>query len=72
MLERERGKGAKIRRKACQLYNRTNSDYFPMQQKLAYFYNRELTLYNSVGTICTSNFYIQQFYILPAQLCLSI
>ena len=34
---------------------RTNSDYFPIQHKLAGFYNRDLTLYIPVVTICTTS-----------------
>ena len=40
---------------------RTNSDYFPIQHKLTGFYNRDLTLYSPVVTICTTRFNIQQF-----------
>jgi len=33
---------------------RTNSDYFPIQHYLTGFYNRDLTLYSPVITICTA------------------
>ena len=34
---------------------RTNSDYFPIQHKLAGFYKQNLTLYGPVVTICTTS-----------------
>ena len=34
---------------------RTNSDYFPIQHKLAGFYEQNLTLYGPVVTICTTS-----------------
>ena len=34
---------------------RTNSDYFPIQHSLAGLYNRDLTLYSPVVTICTAS-----------------
>ena len=34
---------------------RTNSDYFPIQHYLTGFYNRDLTLYSPVVTICTAS-----------------
>ena len=34
---------------------RTNSDYFPIQHWLTGFYNRYLTLYSPVVTICTTS-----------------
>jgi len=34
---------------------RTNSDYFPIQHKLAGSYNGRLTLYSLVVTICTAS-----------------
>jgi len=34
---------------------RTNSHYFPIQHELIGFYNRDLTLYNPVVTICTAS-----------------
>jgi len=34
---------------------KTNSEYFPMQQYLTGFYNRDLTLYSPVVTICTTS-----------------
>jgi len=34
---------------------RTNSDYFPIQHQLTGFYNRDLTLYSPVVTICTAS-----------------
>jgi len=33
---------------------RTNSNYFPVQHKLTGIYNRDLTLYSPVVTICTA------------------
>jgi len=61
---------------------RTNSDYFPIQYLLTGFWNRDLTLYSPLVTICTAQwslyvphtghymyhqFNIQQFYVLPTQ-----
>jgi len=34
---------------------RTNSDYFPIQHQLTGLYNRDLTLYSPVVTICTAS-----------------
>jgi len=34
---------------------RTNSDYFPIQHELTGFYNRDLTIYIPVVTICTAS-----------------
>ena len=34
---------------------RTNSDYFPIQHQRTGFYNRDLTLYSPVVTICTAS-----------------
>ena len=34
---------------------RTNSDFFPIQHYLTGFYNRDLTLYSEVVTICTAS-----------------
>jgi len=34
---------------------RTNNDYFLKQYELTGFYNRDLTLYSSVVTICTAS-----------------
>ena len=34
---------------------RTNGDYFPIQHQLTGFYNRDLTLYRPVVTICTAS-----------------
>ena len=44
---------------------RRNNDYFPIQYWLTGFYNRDLTLYSPVVTICTTRFNIQQSYVLP-------
>jgi len=44
---------------------RTKGDYFPMQHQMIGFYNRDISLYSSVVTICTIRFNIQQFYVLP-------
>ena len=34
---------------------RTNSEYFPIQHKVTSFYNRDLTLYSPVVTICNTS-----------------
>ena len=46
---------------------RTNSDYFPIQHSMNGFYNRDLSLYTPVVTICTTRFNVHKFYVLPTQ-----
>jgi hypothetical protein len=46
---------------------RINSDYFPTQQLLTGFYNRDLTPKSPVVTTCTTNFNIHKPYVLPIQ-----
>jgi len=44
---------------------RTNSDYFPIQLYLTGFYNRDLTLYSPVVTICTTSLTVNNYTFCP-------